>query len=67
MASSVMRLAVITPDIAIEASHLPGDLHSDPADRLIIATARSLGATIITRDPKILAYAEAGFVEAIAC
>lgn len=67
MAGSAMRLATITPDIAIEASHLPGDLHSDPADRLIISTARNLGATIITRDRKILAYAEAGFVEAIAC
>ena len=67
MASSVMRLTAITPEIAIEASHLPGDLHSDPADRLIIATARSLGASIITRDRKILAYAEAGYVEAIAC
>ncbi len=62
-----IRLATLTPQIAIDASHLPGKFHADPADRLVTATARSLGASIITRDRKILAYAEAGFVEAIAC
>ncbi|MFD1191746.1 MULTISPECIES: type II toxin-antitoxin system VapC family toxin [Phenylobacterium] len=62
-----LTLAALTPEIVIDASHLPGDLHSDPADRLIIATARHLGATIVTRDQKILDYAQAGFVEALAC
>lgn len=62
-----LRLAPLTPDIAIDASHLPGELHGDPADRLIIATARHLGAAIVTRDRKILDYAAAGFVGAIAC
>lgn len=62
-----LRLAPLTPDISIDASHLPGELHGDPADRLIIATARHLGAAIVTRDRKILDYAAAGFVGAIAC
>jgi len=35
-----LRLTPITPEIAIDSSHLPGALHGDPADRLIIATAR---------------------------
>ena len=62
-----LRLAPLTPEIAVDASHLPGELHGDPADRLIITTARHLGAAIVTRDRKILDYAQAGFVEAIVC
>jgi PIN domain nuclease of toxin-antitoxin system len=62
-----IQTAALTPDIAIEASHLPGDLHGDPADRLIIATARNLGLPIVTRDRKIVAYAESGFVRTIPC
>lgn len=62
-----IQAAALTPDIAIEASHLPGELHGDPADRLIIATARHLGLPVVTRDRKIIAYGEAGFVRAIPC
>jgi PIN domain nuclease of toxin-antitoxin system len=46
---------------------LPGELHGDPGDRLIVATARHLGAPIITRDQKILGYAQTGFVDAMPC
>ena len=49
--------AALTPGIAIDASRLPGDVHGDPADRLLIATARHLGVPIVTRDAKIVAYA----------
>ena len=62
-----VRLAPLTPEIAIESSFLPPPLHSDPADRLLIATARALQVPIMTRDNLILNYARAGFVEAIAC
>jgi PIN domain nuclease of toxin-antitoxin system len=62
-----IQAAALTPDIAIEASHLPGDLHGDPADRLIKATARNLGLPIVTRDRKIIAYGESGFVRTIPC
>jgi PIN domain nuclease of toxin-antitoxin system len=62
-----IKEAPITPAIAIDSSHLPGDLHTDLADRLIIATARHLAMPIVTGDRKILAYAEAGFVKAIPC
>ena len=41
--------------------------HRDPADRLLIATARLLQVPIITRDSRILSYARAGFVVAIPC
>ncbi len=57
----------LTADIAIETSLLPGDLHGDPADRMIIATARHYDLAVVTRDRRILAYAEAGFIAAVPC
>lgn len=46
----------ITPAIAVESSRLPAPFHKDPADRLIVATARVHGLTVITSDSKILEY-----------
>ena len=43
--------------IAIKSVNLPQPLHSDPADRIIIATAISMGAPLVTKDEKILKYA----------
>ena len=62
-----IKAAPFTPEIAIDASALPGELHGDPADRLIIATARSLGIPIVTRDRRIIAYAKAGHLQVVAC
>ncbi len=62
-----IRSAALTPEITIDASFLPGDLHGDPADRLLIATARHLGVPIVTRDIKIIAYAAQSFIQAIVC
>jgi PIN domain nuclease of toxin-antitoxin system len=59
-----MRLAELTPEIALESSRLPGDLHGDPADRMIVATARVLGATLVTCDERILRYGSGGHVRA---
>ena len=59
--------AGLTPEIAIDASYLPGTAHGDPADRLLIATARHIGAAIITRDSRILAYASGGYVRVVPC
>jgi len=42
--------------IAVKSVALPGPLHADPADRVIIATAHSLGAPIITKDKRLRAY-----------
>jgi PIN domain nuclease of toxin-antitoxin system len=50
------RVLPITTGIAIESSRLPQPFHKDPADRLIVATARIHGLTIITSDHKILDY-----------
>jgi PIN domain nuclease of toxin-antitoxin system len=42
--------------IARLSVELPEPMHADPADRIIVATALSLGATLVTRDRKLLAY-----------
>jgi PIN domain nuclease of toxin-antitoxin system len=60
-------VAPLKPEVAFGSSELPGSFHGDPADRLLVATARELGAPLVTRDARILAYAAEGHVEAIAC
>lgn len=65
--SKPLRETPITAAIAVDSSLLPGQFHSDPGDRLLIATARHLAATLLTRDSRILAYARAGHVDALAC
>jgi PIN domain nuclease of toxin-antitoxin system len=67
MARPGISPAPLTPEVAIDASYLPGDLHGDPADRLIVATARHRALPVVTRDRRILAYAKAGYVRAVSC
>lgn len=52
------RVKVIdaAPDIAIDATRLPEWTHKDPADQLVVATARVHRLTVLTSDGKILAY-----------
>lgn len=42
--------------IALQSVNLPGSFHRDPVDRILVATARRLGATLITGDAKIREY-----------
>jgi PIN domain nuclease of toxin-antitoxin system len=67
MSGPGIRPTPFTPDIAIDASHLPGEIHGDPADRMIVDTARRLGIPVVTRDPRILVCARRGHVAAIRC
>ena len=46
----------LTPRIAVEATQLPGVFHRDPADQLIVATARVYGCPLVTMDTKIRQY-----------
>jgi PIN domain nuclease of toxin-antitoxin system len=62
-----VRLADLSPDILIASSFLPGDPPRDPADRIILATARELGAVLVTRDRLLLKYSETGQVSTIEC
>jgi PIN domain nuclease of toxin-antitoxin system len=67
MAGPGLREAPVTPEIAIDASFLAGELHGDHADRLIVTSARYLGIPIVTRDRKIIAYGHDGYVQVIPC
>ena len=60
-----VNLAPLEPAIAVDSVRLPGDLHKDPADRFIIATARHLGLPVMTGDRTILAYGAAGYAQTI--
>ena len=62
-----VHLAELSPDILIESSFLPGKPPRDPADRILLATARHLGATLMTRNRLLLKYGEEGQVSTIAC
>lgn len=62
-----VALAELSPDLLIASSFLPGEPPRDPADRIILATARDLGATLLTRDRALLGYAEQGHVSALEC
>lgn len=58
LATDGLATAELTPTIAATAGTLQG-FHGDPADRLIVATARSLGVPIVTKDAQITSYCEA--------
>jgi PIN domain nuclease of toxin-antitoxin system len=60
-----ISVAPLTPEIAIESVHLPGDFHGDPADRMLIATARVLGATLLTKDRRVIQYSRLRHVRAL--
>jgi PIN domain nuclease of toxin-antitoxin system len=51
-----IRLLELTPRIAVESTQLPGDFHRDPADQILVATARVSGYPLLTVDRRILAY-----------
>ena len=50
------KLIPISPRIAIESSRLPGQVHLDPADRILIATAKEESAVLVSHDKNILSY-----------
>jgi len=62
-----VKLADLSPDLLIASSFLPGRPPKDPTDRIILATARELGATLVTRDRALLAYGEQGHVAVLEC
>jgi PIN domain nuclease of toxin-antitoxin system len=58
-------LAPLGPEIAVGSNNLPFEMHSDPADRILVATARHLGATLITADRALLEIARQGHFAAM--
>ncbi|MEM7536687.1 MAG: type II toxin-antitoxin system VapC family toxin [Chloroflexota bacterium] len=57
-----VKLLDFTPQIAIEANSLPGTFHRDPADQIIVATARVYDIKLLTVDAKILKYPDVKLV-----
>jgi PIN domain nuclease of toxin-antitoxin system len=60
-----IRLAPLDAAVAAESTLLPGQPHGDPADRFLIATARTHGVVLATRDERILDYAKSGFLRVV--
>ena len=55
----------LTPEISVTSNRLPGNFHGDPADRIIVATARLINGILLTRDDRILRYGSEGFVDTL--
>ena len=51
-----IRFWPIDNEIAMKSTQLPGEFHKDPADRMIVATARELACPLVTADEKIIDY-----------
>lgn len=66
-ASNLVEVFDLTPDVLVASSYLPGEPPRDPADRIIISTAREHDLQLMTRDQQILDYAQAGHVQVVAC
>ncbi|WP_419861794.1 type II toxin-antitoxin system VapC family toxin [Candidatus Palauibacter sp.] len=62
VAPPLVRRQGISPAIATELAALPDSFHRDPADRILVATARVFGATLLTHDRRIV---EANLVETL--
>ena len=60
-----ISIVQLEPAIAVEASRLPGDFHGDPADRILIATARKKAMKLVTVDQRMKEYAAQGFVKTL--
>jgi PIN domain nuclease of toxin-antitoxin system len=56
LAITGVYLVELTPRVAIESTNLPGAFHRDPADQIIVATARIHDLELLTVDNKILKY-----------
>jgi PIN domain nuclease of toxin-antitoxin system len=60
-------MSELTIEVLAGSCELPGSPPSDPADRIIIATAREASLVLMTRDKDILSYSRTGYVRAMAC
>ena len=56
LAAEGLQAAEITRSILVDSCRLPQPFHGDPADQIIVATSRSLSATLVTRDARLRDY-----------
>ena len=62
-----VALAAMPPPVLIASCSLPGTPPDDPVDRILAATARTFGYTLVTRDRHLLAYGEEGHLRVMNC
>jgi PIN domain nuclease of toxin-antitoxin system len=67
LARPEIALAELPPHVLLDSSFLPGQINRDPADRIIAATAREYGYTVITRDAALIDYGKQGYLSVLAC
>lgn len=60
-----LRLIGLEPEIAVASSRLPGEMHGDPADRILAATARNRDAVLVTADDRLVEYGKVGFMRVL--
>lgn len=61
-----INIVSLTPSIVVDSCHLAGGFHDDPADRMIVATARVENLTLVTKDKRIIKYSKDKHVTVIA-
>jgi len=61
----IRLLGLDRPQIVIDSCRLPGAFHPDPADRILLATARFANATLVTHDQKMIDYGKLGHVQVL--
>ena len=68
---TIGEMQATLPDLTVEilanSCELPGAPPDDPADRIMIATARETNMILVTRDSRILAYSRTGYVQTMVC
>ena len=62
-----VALAEMPPSVLIASCSLPGSPPADPADRILAATARAFGYTLVTRDRRLLDYGAEGHIRVMGC
>jgi PIN domain nuclease of toxin-antitoxin system len=62
-----VRLAPMPPKVLIASASLPGAPPKDPVDRIIAATGRTFGFSLVTRNGELMVYARAGHIDAVVC
>ena len=60
-------LAEMPPSVLMASCALPGSPPADPADRILAATARAFGYTLVTRDRHLLDYGAEGHIQVMGC
>ena len=62
-----IALAQMPTEVLVASAYLPGNPPKDPADRILVATAREYGYKLITRDLLLLEYGKLGHVQVLEC